>query len=52
MTIQFKSITQLRAMLDEKLISPLELTQESLLVLCLRLPTAELVFFWALMKEI
>ena len=29
MSIQFKSITQLRAMLDEKLISPLELTQES-----------------------
>ena len=30
MSIQFKSITELRAMLDEKLISPLELTHESL----------------------
>ena len=30
MSIQFKSITELRAMLDDKLISPLELTQESL----------------------
>ena len=29
MSIQFKSITELRAMLDDKLISPLELTQES-----------------------
>ena len=29
MSIQFKSITELRAMLDEKLISPLELTHES-----------------------
>ena len=29
MSIQFKSITELRAMLDEKLISPLELTNES-----------------------
>ncbi len=29
MSIQFKSISELRAMLDEKLISPLELTQES-----------------------
>ena len=30
MSIQFKSITELRAMLDDKLISPLELIQESL----------------------
>tara|TARA_Y100001970_G_scaffold75576_2_gene95742 strand:- start:1311 stop:2771 length:1461 start_codon:yes stop_codon:yes gene_type:complete len=29
MSIQFKSITELRAMLDDKSISPLELTQES-----------------------
>ena len=29
MSIQFKSITELRAMLDDKLISPLELIQES-----------------------
>ena len=29
MSIQFKSITELRAMLDDKLISPLELAQES-----------------------
>jgi len=29
MSIQFKSITELRAMLDDKLISPLELVQES-----------------------
>ena len=29
MSIQFNSITELRAMLDDKLISPLELTQES-----------------------
>tara|TARA_Y100000817_G_scaffold309316_1_gene298276 strand:+ start:351 stop:1811 length:1461 start_codon:yes stop_codon:yes gene_type:complete len=29
MSIQFKSISELRTMLDEKLISPLELTQES-----------------------
>ena len=29
MSIQFKSITELRVMLDEKVISPLELIQES-----------------------
>ena len=29
MSIQFKSITELRVMLDDKLISPLELIQES-----------------------
>ena len=30
MSIQFKSITELRAMLDDKLISTSELTQETL----------------------